>query len=60
MAGVVIAGLAWAHSSLSATFGGLPLTDILILLIGLPLIAAAGGWLLAGREPAAIARLPLD
>jgi putative ABC transport system permease protein len=60
MAGAVIAGLAWAHSSLSAMFGGLPLTDVLILLVGLPLIAAAGGWLLAGREPEAIARQPLD
>ena len=60
MAGAVIAGLAWEHSSLSAMFGGLPLSDVLILLIGLPLIAAAGGWLLAGREPEAIARQPLD
>ena len=60
MAGAVIAVLAWAHSSLSAIFGDVPLTDVLILLIGLPLIAAAGGWLLAGREPEAIARQPLD
>ena len=52
MAGAVIAGLAWAHSSLSAMFGDVPLTDVLILLAGLPLVAAAGGWLLAGREPA--------
>jgi putative ABC transport system permease protein len=60
MAGAVIAGLAWAHSSLSAMFGGLPLGDVLILLAGLPLVAAAGGWLLAGREPEAISRQPLD
>ena len=60
MAGALVAGLAWAHSSLSAMFGGLPLSDVLILLAGLPLIAAAGGWLLAGREPEAIARQPLD
>ena len=60
MAGAVIAVLAWAHSSLSAMFGDLPLTDVLILLVGLPLVAAAGGWLLAGREPEAIARQPLD
>ena len=60
MAGAVIAVLAWAHSSLSAMFGDLPPTDVLILLIGLPLIAAAGGWLLAGREPEAITRQPLD
>jgi len=52
--------VAWTHSSPSAIFGGVPLTDVLILLVGLPLIAAAGGWLLAGREPEAIARQPLD
>ncbi len=60
MAGAVIAGLAWAHSSLSAMFGDIPLSDVLILLIGLPLAAAAGAWLLAGREPQVIARQPLD
>ena len=51
MTGAVIAGLAWAHSSLSVMFGDVPLTDVLILLVGLPLVAAAGGWLLAGRAP---------
>ena len=60
MAGAVIAGLAWAHSSLSAMFGDVPLTDVLILLIGLPLVAAVGGWLLAGREPPLIARQPIE
>jgi putative ABC transport system permease protein len=60
MAGAVIAGLAWAHSSLSAMFGDLPLTDVLILLIGLPLIAAAASWLMAGREPPLIARQPIE
>ena len=60
LAGALVAGLAWAHGSLSAMFGELPLSDVLILLVGLPLAAAAGGWLLAGREPAAIARHPLD
>jgi putative ABC transport system permease protein len=60
MAGAVIAGLAWAHSSLSAMFGDVPISDVLILLIGLPLAAAAGAWLLAGREPQGIARQPLD
>jgi putative ABC transport system permease protein len=60
MAGAVIAVLAWAHGSLSTIFGDVPLSDVLILLAGLPLIAAAGGWLLAGREPEVIARQPLD
>jgi putative ABC transport system permease protein len=60
MAGAVIAGLAWARSSLSVMFGDVPLTDVLILLPGLPLIAAAAGWLLARREPKVISRQPLD
>ena len=59
-AGAVIAGLAWARSSLPVMFGDVPLTDMLILLPGLPLIAAAAGWLLAGREPKVIARQPKE
>jgi putative ABC transport system permease protein len=59
-AGAVIAGMAWTHSGLTATAGGVPPSDLLILLIGLPLVAAIGGWLFAGREPSAIARQPLD
>jgi len=60
MAFAVVAGLVWAHGSLSAMFGDVPLTDVLLLLAGLPLVAAAGGWLLAGREPDGISRQPLD
>jgi ABC-type Fe3+ transport system permease subunit len=32
-----------------------PTTNLLIILIGMPLIAVAGGWLLAGREPPGVA-----
>ena len=60
MAGAVIAGMAWTHSGLIATVGGVPPSEILILLIGLPLVAAIGGWLFAGREPPAVARQPLE
>jgi putative ABC transport system permease protein len=59
-AGAVIAGMAWTHTGLTATAGGVPPGDILILLIGLPLVAAIGGWLFAGREPPAVARQPLE
>jgi hypothetical protein len=34
--------------------------DLLIIVIGTPLIAAAIGWLVAGREPAGIAQQPLE
>jgi putative ABC transport system permease protein len=60
MAGAVIAGMAWTHGGLTATAGGVPPSDILILLIRLPLVAAAGGWLFAGRELPAVARQPID
>jgi putative ABC transport system permease protein len=60
MAGALIAGLAWAHSSLSAMFGDVPLTDAAILLLGLPLVAAVGGWLFADRKPPAVARQPIE
>lgn len=60
MAFAVVAGLVWAHADLTALFGDVPLTNLLILLAGLPLIAAAGGWLFAGREPPAIGRQPLE
>jgi putative ABC transport system permease protein len=60
MAFAVLASLVWAHGSLSAMFGDVPAADVLTLLVGLPLVGAAGGWLLAGRGPAVIARQPLD
>ena len=60
IAGALIAGLAWAHGSLSGMLGDVPLTDVLILLVGLPLVAAAGGWLFGGREPPAVARQPME
>jgi putative ABC transport system permease protein len=52
--------MAWLHEGLTATAGGVSLTDVVILLIGLPLAAAIGGWLFAGREPPAVARQPLE
>jgi putative ABC transport system permease protein len=39
-----------------AVFGRVPPVYPLIFLIGIPLAAAAAGWLLAGKEPPAIAR----
>jgi putative ABC transport system permease protein len=35
-------------------------TDLLLVLIGLPLLATVVGWLFAGRQPSAIARQPLE
>ena len=36
-----------------------PTGNLLIILVGMPLVAAVAGWLLAGREPSAIARQPM-
>jgi putative ABC transport system permease protein len=37
-----------------------PVAVLVWILAGMPLIAVAGSWLLAGREPPAIARQPLE
>ena len=37
-----------------------PVTNLLLILVGMPLIAVLGGLLLAGREPGLIGRRPLD
>jgi putative ABC transport system permease protein len=37
-----------------------PTGSLLIILIGMPMMAAVVGWLLAGREPPVIARQPIE
>jgi putative ABC transport system permease protein len=59
-AAAAIAVLAWAKSSPWAVFGGIPAIDFLLILVGLPTVAAAGGWLLGGRDPVGIAGQPQD
>jgi putative ABC transport system permease protein len=59
-AAAAIASLAWSKSSLPAVFGGIPAIDFLLILVGLPTVAAIGGWLLAGRDPSFISRQPLE
>jgi putative ABC transport system permease protein len=55
-----LAVLAWAHANLTATFGNVPWSDLGLLVIGMPLIGAAAGWLLGGRQPSAVSRQPLE
>jgi putative ABC transport system permease protein len=38
----------------------IPVANLVLVLVGMPLVAVIGGWLLAGREPAAIGRRPLE
>jgi putative ABC transport system permease protein len=58
---VAAVGYAWDNpldglSELSSA----PIRQLLFILVGMPVIAAIVGWLLAGREPAAISRQPLE
>ncbi len=57
--GAYAALIAWNHSDLGP-LGRVPVVNLVVILVGLPLIAAAGGWLLAGGEPRFIARRPLE
>jgi putative ABC transport system permease protein len=55
-----LAVLAWAHANLTTIFGNVPWSDIGLLVIGMPLIGAAAGWLFGGRQPSAVSRQPLE
>jgi putative ABC transport system permease protein len=54
----VLAG-SW-HELLAGHIGPQPWLDLVVVLVGLPVAAAVGGWLLAGREPRAIAHQALE
>ena len=43
-----------------SSLASVPVANLLLILVGLPLIAVTGGWLLAGREPSALGRRPLE
>jgi putative ABC transport system permease protein len=60
-------GVIGAYVFLTATYRSelgsltpLPLPSLVALVVGLPLVATAAGWLLAGREPPSFARQALD
>jgi len=38
----------------------IPVANLLVILIGMPLVAVIAGWLLAGRQPPAIGRQPME
>jgi putative ABC transport system permease protein len=48
------------RTQLSERMSQAPTQDLLLILIGLPVAAAVGGWLFAGREPASIGRQPIE
>ena len=63
----MVLGIAAAYVALVAGYahdlkelGNVPVLELAITVVGVPLIAAAAGWLLAGREPPSLARRALD
>ena len=38
----------------------IPVASLLLILVGMPMVAVIAGWLLAGRQPPAIARQPME
>ncbi len=58
---VAAIGYAWANplDGLSE-LSNVPTTQLLFILVGMPVVAAVIGWLMAGREPSAISRQPLE
>jgi putative ABC transport system permease protein len=58
---VAAIGYAWDNplDGLSA-LSNVPTQNLLFILVGMPVVAAVIGWLLAGREPAVISRQPLE
>jgi len=45
---------------LGAIFTTVPVTNLLIILVGMPLAAAVGGWIFAGRQPRDLGHQPLE
>ena len=48
------------NGGLGAIFTTVPVTNLLIILIGMPLVAAIGGWIFAGRQPRDLGHQPLE
>lgn len=43
-----------------APLGNVPIANLLVILVGIPLVAVVAGWLLSGREPPVIAHRPIE
>jgi uncharacterized membrane protein len=55
-----IVTVAYFRSQLEARVSQVPVVDLVLFLIALPLVASLGGWLLPGCEPAGIGRRPIE
>jgi putative ABC transport system permease protein len=56
-----VIGYSWDNSldGLSE-LANVPVRNLLVILVGMPLVAAIGGWLLAGRQPDTMTRQPIE
>jgi len=52
--------LAAGHRSDLTVLSRAPVLDLILTVVGVPLVAALAGWLLAGRNPSSVARQALD
>jgi putative ABC transport system permease protein len=59
-----VAAIAYSNSNandgLSSLINSIPVRNLLVILVAMPLIAVVVGWLLAGRQPPAISRQPVE
>ena len=60
-----VLGTVGAYAALIASYlhdlaplGRVPVVHLAVVLVGLPVVAAVAGWLLAGREPPVLTRQP--
>jgi putative ABC transport system permease protein len=62
MLGITGAYLGLAASAITEldTLTGVPVGHLAIVALGVPLLAAAVGWLLSGRQPSTLARRPIE
>ncbi|MEN3303991.1 MAG: putative transport system permease protein [Micromonosporaceae bacterium] len=55
-----LTAIAFFRSQLSERMSEVPILDITLIVVGLPVIATIGSWLVAGREPRVIAHRPIE
>jgi putative ABC transport system permease protein len=62
MLGITGAYLGLAASAITEldTLAGVPVGHLAVVAVGVPLLAAAAGWLLSGRQPSTLARRPIE
>ena len=58
--GAAYLALAAAHRSDISVLSRVPVLDLAITIVGVPVAAALAGWVLAGRRPPSVARQALD